>query len=513
MIKNDVKNISSQCQIVFFNWSVKIPQELEFQPDLASSNALDISKYIKEVAFSKNLSAPAGTFEITLPNDRDWKDVLQRGTWGIIYMSQDGGLSIPSGSDTPSMSALASQKKKIRGIVLIDRVGVQGKVGEERGEFDADFVVSGRDFGVVYVENNIFFNKLYSEGKFQEAIGGQLKATDLKDVAGLLKIFHQGFFSPADLGFGVENAGSLLKNVPVQWLLPQKLFQALGLQPRNNAPYYGNIPGLLDNFKQTLCSYPVASPMTLVNGNAWDRLKAYSIQEFHELFPETDSNGHPRLNFRYIPWRTSDGEKLGKLKPLVQAFTSLPRVKLPAVDLISFELGEDMHSRYNYFFLTIENAMFDANASLWAFTDQSPQTGFPRIQANSIRRHGLRLMFRQIDALIIQGKEQTDPDLLMLHNELMVEYHNQEIFMENGTITIVGNPEVKLGKVLEFEANTPYNGGKLFYIEGYADHFISDDKGAGFWTQTLTLTRGITPGKIGHRGEPYTDNGEFTENK
>lgn len=513
MITNTVSNVNSQCQVVFFNWTTKIPNRAATISQMIDSNPLDISKYVRTVSFSKNLSSPAGTFEIVLPNDRDWKDILQRGTWGVIYMSQNGGLDIPKTSDTPSMTSLANQNSHIRGIVLIDRVGVRGTiVDNERGAYDADFVVTGRDFGVVYAESNIFFNKLYSEGVWQETVSAQLNSSTSRNVADLITIFHKAFLSPQDLAPGaILNEGSLLKNMPVQWLMPQKLFQVLGAKPKHGVPYYGNIPNLLQ-FDKTLCSYPISNPFTLTNGNAWERLKSVSIQEIHELFAETDELGNPHLYFRYIPWKTSSGRRLGKLNSLVTAFTDLPRVLITSPYLIEFELGEDTHSRYNYFLLTVENGITTEQDTINLFTDRNPSTGFPRIEPNSIRRYGLRLFYRMIDALIIQGAEKVDPGLLMLHNELMVEYHNNEIFMENGTVTIIGNPTVKLGMVLEFDSAVPYNGGKLFYIEGYTDSFISDDKGAGSWTQTLTVTRGIYPRKISQRGQPYNDNGEFTGN-
>jgi hypothetical protein len=43
--------------------------------------------------------------------------------------------------------------------------------------------------------------------------------------------------------------------------------------------------------------------------------------------------------------------------------------------------------------------------------------------------------------------------------------------------------------------------------------FTYDEENGGFWTQNLTLTRGMYPGKVSKRGEAYTDNGEFTEDK
>lgn len=511
-IKNTIKNINSECQVVFFNWAnAQARKDLNLL-ELTDSEPIDISKYLIECSFTKSMSAPSGTFEITLPNDRDWKDILKRGTWGLIYMSQEGKLSIPKGTDVPDINELQAQGRKLRGIVYIERVTAKGTIGSEAGEFSVEFVVSGRDFGIVYEENEIFYNLLYSEGKIQEAAAGELRTAKTRNTTELLKILHKAFFSPQELNITLEG-DSIQKAIPLQWALPTKLMYALNVASTNNRPYYGSIDGLFENFEKTLCSFPVENPLTLINGKAWERLKSHSIEQFHELFPETNSDGQPRLNFRYIPWKISDGKTLGKLNPLVKAFKDVKRVSIGPIDILEWDLGEDTHSLYNYFLTVVDTSLFTVQSSVATLRDTDPTTGFPRIFKNNIRRNGLKLMYSTVNALIQLGSEEADQELLNLHNELMLEYWANSSFMESGSMTIVGNNETKIGKVLAIETNAPYNGGKLFYIEGYSDRFISEENGAGFWTQSLTLTRGIFPGKTDERGEDYTDKGEFTENK
>lgn len=511
MLKNDTRNVNSQCQVVFFNWKHPIAAEGLSLTDISDSDPIDVSKYLTEVSFTKNIGDPAGTFDVTLPNDRDWKQVLQRGSWGLIYMSQDGDLAIPKGGDVPDLALLQAQKKKLRGIVFIERVAVSGQMSEAEGTYDAEFHVTGRDFGIVYLENEIWYNQLYAEGKFQEAISGQLRSQGERGVPALLEILHKGFFSPQDLGLPLEG-DSLLQSVPLQWNMPAKLFAALGINSKDGRSFYGSISDVL-NFSESQCSYPVENPMSLINGKAWERLKAYSIEPFHELFAETDENGHPKLTFRYMPWKVTKGRDLGTLNSLVLSLIDVPRVLCKALDLVAFDLGEDTHSRYNYFLTVIDTGLYTKESSTADLQDTSPETGFPRIQKNSIRRYGLRLMYSTVNALIQLGSEKVDQDALRAHNELMLEYWNNSVFMESGTVTMIGSNDVKVGKVLEIEAGAPYNGGKIFYIEGYTDTFVVETDRAGIWTQKLTLTRGIYPGKLGKRGEEYSDTGEFTEHK
>ena len=511
MILNDTRDIQSQCQIVLFNWVdyISVGNQLPDQ-DLATSTMLDVSKYVSEVNFSKNLSSPAGTFEFDLPNDRDWAAILQVGTWGIIYMSQSGDLSIPIDSDTPDLSSLINQRNKIRAIIHVDRIAVKTSTSDDRGTFDAEFTVSGRDFGVVYEETQIFLNRLYSEGLYQQAFAANLNIADNRGVGNLVKFVHQGFLSPADLTDSLENEGSLLKNIPVQWLMPQKLFTALNISPKDgtNTTYYGNIPGLLDNFKLSLCNYPVENPMTYLNGNLWSRMKAFSIEQFHELFPELDNNGLPKLNFRYIPWRTSAATNLGALADdkYVLLLEDVDRVELTSLDLLSCELGLDNHNRFNYLLTVPETAMTSSANSINNFNDRNPGTGFPRIDLDSVKRYGLRLMFTSLNTLIQAGSEKIDPELLTIHNELMVHYHLNAYKYKNGNASIIGNEDIRIGKTVFFDSKTPYIPNMLFYIEGYTDTFVSDGNGAGTWTQSLTLTRGTQI----YKTIRYSDQGEFT---
>lgn len=526
MIQNKVTNINSQCQVVFFNWTKPFLNENMTEAEVSDSNIIDVSKYLSEVSFSKHLGDPAGSFELRLPNDRDWKQILHPGTWGVVYMSQDKALAIPTDSDSPSIAQLQLQKDRVRGIIFIDRVSVVGKTGEEKGEYDADFAVSGRDFGIVYVENEIFYNKFLYEGKIQDAAAGLLQSSATKTVKDLLDTLHRVFFSPDELpGIDLLGGANLQKDIPLQWLLPEKIFQVLQLPKRvgSRGSFFGSIPreNLL-KFDETLCTFPVDNPMTQINGKAWDRMKSFSIEQFHELFTETDDNGQPQLNFRYIPWKTSKGTALGRLNPLVRSMSvktapgspvndqGLAHVVVDSDTVIDFDLGEEAHNRYNYFLSCIDSSIYDSNTTVATLGDTNPLTGFPRIQANSIKRYGLRLMYSSVNALYVLGKEQANAELLKLHNELMLEYWNNSVFMESGTVTIVGRSDIKLGKVLEIHDGVPYNGGKVFYIEGYTDHFTVDDKGAGFWSQSLTVTRGYFPGSIGKRGEDYTESGEFT---
>jgi hypothetical protein len=303
--------------------------------------------------------------------------------------------------------------------------------------------------------------------------------------------------------------------------LPNQLFTALGILPRGGVTYYGNIPNLL-NFRNTRATYPVESPTSLLNGIAWDRLKAHSIEPYHELFPELSDDGLPELNFRVMPWRVTDDVRL-----FPQLFSTMDKfadekngiVEIENLDIIDWDLGEDNHTRYNLFWSTLNSSMVSIQTSNALLGDNDPSTGFPRVLQESVKRHGLRMLYSEVNANIVLGKEEADSRLLKEFNELAREFWERSHEYESGTMTIIGNNGIRLGKCVHIEEGSQYNSDKYLYIEGYEETFIVGDKGETEWTQALFLTRGIEAAVLKNaslvtkRQTPFVDAGEFTRKK
>lgn len=524
------KTITPECQIVVFNWKHDRNIEDLSVKELSEAYPHDISNYIKEVSFGKQMSSPSGQFQIVLENDRDWKQYIKKGSWCVIYMSNDGGLSLPDApmryqvdignglkGDIAPINDLIPQSNKCRCIGYIDTIRAQGSVGEEKGEFDTTFVISGRDIGIVYEETEIWHNRIKFDTTLLNTANTLVAASSIKTVDKLLNVMHRLFFSPEDI-VNQDLKNDSLTQIALQWLLPQPLFRILGIPFTKSGTYYGNIPNLL-NLEPSKSTYPVESPLTSLNGVAWQRLKQFSIEPFHELYPELGNNGLPRLNFRPFPWRLTNGAKYKTLAPTVKLFKDIERVKLSALDILNFDLGEDNHTRYNLFWSTISTSMVNIQTSNQLIGDNNAKTGFPRVLQNSVRRHGLRLLYSEVNANIVIGEERANPDLIRQYNELALEYWKDSHNFESGTLEIVGNNEIRLGKTVHIEKGAPYNSDKVLYIEGYEETFMIGEKGESSWTQSLFLTRGIEDAilqdsrklkDLGIRQESYTDSGEFT---
>ena len=541
-LNNETKSIVQQCQIVVFSWDHRSSHE-HTERQLSDSTPFDISKYITNVSLSKAMSSPAGEFEITLANTRDWKEVIKKGMWLIIYKDNDGGLAISEKSgditvgkrsddaktskivevDSVSMNDLTHQRNKIRMIGRVDTARARGSVGSERGEFDVSFVITGRNYGVVYEETEIWHNQVLYDSTLLETANANINSNAIKTVDGLLKVLHDLFFAPDKLTNKLNKSGSLT-SIAKQWLLPSKMFTALGVRAQRGHSYYGNLPNLL-NFGKTPATFPVESPTALLNGIAWTRLKAHSIEPYHELFVELDDDGQPRLNFRLTPWvvdkrstkKFSSVFAKGGRDKLYYGREINGQVKIKDIDIIEWDFGEDDHTRYNLFWSTINSSMISTQTSNALLGDNSPETGFPRIKQNSIRRHGLRKLYSEVNANIVIGEERADSDLLRQFNEFALELWERSHEYESGTMTIIGNNEIRLGKTIIIEEDSPYNSNKIFYIEGYEESFQVDDKGATLWTQTLFLTRGIEKSVlensrlVQNRQNPYDNAGDFTD--
>lgn len=532
--KNDTRTNSDQCQVVIFDWDVESSEDVS-ERELSQATAFDVSNYIDSVSISKSLANPAGQFNITLKNDRDWKDVISKGSWLIIYMDSEAQLAVPSRLDRNrvnlkrghkvdaiNISELKRQTDKIRLIGYVDTVRAQGVTGKERGDFDVNFVVSGRNYGVVYEETEIWHNQVLYDNTLLQTANAEINSNAIKTIDGLLKTLHTLFFAPDKLTKQPLKNGSLTSTAR-QWLLPTQLFSALDIQPDGTESFYGNIPNIF-NFGPTPATYPVESPTALLNGVAWTRLKAHSIEPYHELYVELDDKGLPKLNFRLMPW-VVDRTAVSKFSTIyANAGDSIlfgadesQIVPINDLDIQEWDIGEDNHTRYNLFWSTLNSSLVSRQTSNTMIGDNDPKTGFPRILQNSVRRHGLRLLFSEVNANIIIGTEKADPDLVRQFNEFALEMWNRSHEYESGTMTIIGNNSIRLGKLIKTEEDSAYNSDKLFYIEGFEETFQVDDKGVGTWDQSLFLTRGIERSVlensrlVASRQTPFADAGDFTE--
>lgn len=523
-IQNNVFDQIPQCQVIWFKWDT--PDEDVFEQvdlvdpgNLSKASAYDISRHIEYCSFSKSKSDPAGGFSLKLDSSRDWKDWIKPGEWLLILMTQDGDLfaDSPANQEVATFQSAESgtslefviapneiKKDKIRGICYVDRVAVDVTTGD-KGEFISNYQVTGRDFGVVYQDTELWYSQFLAETPFLDSLKkANIESQPFSSVTNLIRIAH-GMFLATD-----SPAEPLIKNLsdaldlPTQWLLPKPMLKLIGQMPDRDS-YYGNLPDVL-KLDETPVSIPIMNPLLHIQGNkAWEKLKEYSVEPLHELFTETDNEGKMHLYFRAIPWSLDPSgyprlNHIKKFQDLVADDSS--RIDLRAEQLLSLNLGEDNHSRYNHFLLELRPDFMRSVSSLTLLSKPSAKgRKFPLVNKPSVTRHGFRPMHISLDSFFTgyfgnsdkntKKNSETAADPVIDFNEVMYDYWSNFIFFESGTLEIVGLNSVKIGKVLKLDSSFQYNPNSVYYIEGYQDEFIVNGNGASSWTQSISVTHGI----------------------
>ena len=518
-LSNRTQDLVAQCKIVVYDWTTKaLTLSSGVDSELAKTSALDVSSQILECSFSKTKGQPAGTFHFSLSNSPgygsgDWKDLIKRGSWCLIYMSNAGDLQMTSRVGSPDPSAKKREEaKKLRCIGFIDRVAVRAQLNEKAG-FDVTYEISGRDFGVVYEDTSIWHNVFkFDQIMLESLAASQLNITGATTIDAAMSLIHDLFFNPKAIPGSKPNDEGSLTSIALQWLMPRKMLQDLGVQV-DSTPYWGETPGI-KNFSETDAQVAIEKPTDYLSGNAWDQLKKLSVPQFHELFTETTDSGTPQLIFRPIPFAISK-KNYPSIGKKIQFYKDLPAVTVDSLDVIDFSLGEDNHSRYNSFLATVSTSLIGVEDNI-SLLDGS---GFPKHVQDSVKRYGFRPMHVTVDSIVKNAERSNgrgNPQILREFNWLLYDYWNNVVFSESGEAQIFGQNAVKLGKCLKFSSSTPYVSGKRYYIEGYTDSYSMDERGAMVWTQSIMLTHGFeerdlkTGTNFGDRSVQFNHEGEFT---
>lgn len=517
-LSNDTQDVVAQCKIVVYNWAVApLTLDTGANTDLAKSSALDVSSQLLGANFSKAKSGPCGAFSFTLSNSPgfgsgDWKDLIKRGSWCVIYMANDGTLLLADQVGPPNKAAKKKQEaKKIRCIGFIDRVSVRAEINE-KGAFDVVYEVSGRDFGVVYEDTSIWHNVFKYERIMLDSMAtSQLNITGAISIDKAVELIHDLFYDPKSVPGAKVNSDDSLVSIGLQWLLPRQMLVDIGMAS-DSSPFWGELK--VKNFSPTEANLAVEKPTDYLSGNAWETLKKLSVPEFHELFTETTDQGHPQLTFRPIPFAISK-KRYPIVGQKIKYYLDVPSITVKAIDVIDFNLGEDNHARYNSFLVTVSTSLIGVEDNI-SLLDGS---GFPRNVKDSIKRYGFRPMHVTVDSIVKnaeRGDGKGNPQILKEFNEVLYDYWNSAVFAESGEANLIGQNSVKIGKCLKFDSKTPYVQGKRYYIEGYTDTFTVGSKGETAWTQSVQLTRGFEEkdlkvgGGFGTRGNPFNHQGEYT---
>lgn len=518
---NDTKDTSAQCKVIIYPWSNILNNPNLDDDSLSESGRLDISSQIESVTFNKNTGSAAGSFSISLSNSpnygsNDWKDIIKRGYWCVIYMTNEGDLTLNSEVGPNLSKNKLAEAKRIRCVGYVERVAVKGTTLDNRA-IDVGFTVSGRDFGIIYEETNIWHNMFQYDKIMLDSIAQtKLNITGNVRIHEAIKLIHDLFYFPMNIPGAKVNENKSLLSIGLQWLLPKSMCLDLGFNMAQmaNGSYWGALPVFQP--EETGAGIAVDKPGDYLTGNSWEQLKRLSVPPFHELFCETSDSGKPRLVFRPIPWGI-DQSKYPRNADNIQLYKDIKEVvRVPAQNLYDYDVGEDDHSRYNSFLATVSTSMISTEDNISLLLGK----GFPKNNTASIKRHGFRPMHITVDSIVKNeelGNGVADMVQLVEFNEILYDYWNPAVFSESGSVEILGMNEVKIGKCMKFNNDVPYLCTKRYYIEGYTDTFMVGENRQKTWYSTVNLTRGFEEEDLSakkgflNRNTPFTGTGEYTK--
>lgn len=498
-IGNRTENRVPQCKVIYYNWDDEnIETSKKSENDLSSSTSIDLSSQIMSCSYSKSMGGPSGTFSFTLSNSPqfgqgDWKRLIKTGSWCLIYMTNEGDLLMNSsvGLELPGAQKI-EEAKRLRCIGYIDRVAIKSEMGEN-GAFDTHCEVSGRDFGVIYEDTDVWHNMfLYEQTQVQDVRSGDLNILSETPLSKVIDIIHDLIFYPLKVKGANPGSDRSLVDIGLQWLMPKQLLEDVNIpitSLKGQPSYWGAIPDI-KQISPTRATMAINNATDFLSGNAWNNLQKLSVPAFHELFTETSGDGKPHLYFRPIPFAINKSKYsyIGKNITLYKDLT--PRVSVPAIDVVDFDIGVDNHSRYNSFLVTVSTSLINTNDNISLLNN----SGFPKHNRNSVKRHGFKPNHTVVDS-IVKNAESTGGNAnvtrLIEFNHLMQDYWSTAFAAESGSVSKVGTNDVKIGKTLKFEDDVPYVNENLYYIEGYTDTFVVNPDGSMEWNQEVNLTRGF----------------------
>jgi len=567
-----------QCKCIWYQWSNDLKPAPNAIPSIllpaptnlfSAARSYDISNHIESFSYSKDMDSAAGSFQLVLNNSYDWSRVMRPGQWITFFLSGKGDLPLPKeGAATPfapfaipaalqtvfnllfnsapvlndlpsgpPASAILAMKPYLRCMGIIQRVGIRSNTTPD-GATEISYVVTGKDFGVVFEEMELWFNANNADGQTYAKILNAISENQQKNLTGMLDKWFDIFMNPS---IALEAATSRINSLfPQQWVLPDKMVEDLGLRMgANGGGTFGDLLGVKE-FNATVFEFPGPDPFGGLQGRCWDKLKALSEPTFHELFTEMSDLGNPKLIFRPIPWAMDKSKyptigsvildyktlasRAAQSPPLplgrmANAFPSLETlqnavqnrpaivnfddrsynaVPITAVEVESFDVGPDWHSRSNFYLVdAVSSANAQTNSHAVMSTDI--QQAWPIRDEADIKRHGFRPKNIQIQSYVqtnarLFGNDDTATKRFLIEMNYLLKdlWGNAEDFYSGSINLAGGRNDVKLGKTLVTDGSFKGIPNMVFYIEGYADTFSVNGDGVSTWTQAVTVTRGMS---------------------
>lgn len=453
-----------------------------------------IETQILSVKISKSVDRPSATFDVVLMPTENWKKKLAPGDWIAIYLFSS------------SQEAVGEYNfPKPKNLVLfgnVDRISRTVEKNEDTDKTELRYRVSGRNFGKVFEETDLWFDPYINQDRTLDVIlrtaGLEIVGSPTEQVQKSLEVF---------LGNGAQFQDK--KTSPLnQWRMPLGCLELFGAPATEDArKYFYSI--LNKEIEKNLPGFKVRGMLSLgSSGNLYENLKNCSNSLINSLifdeYRDENGNAKPTVSLTPRPFNTpfftagegqdsQFGSEKDKILPMLNGkYKTLQKlgekgIEISQSEIIYEDLGRDDHSRLNLFILT-NNAATDYNKSIWADLNVKNGIGNPFYSRESISRHGLK-RFEQVIEFDKPTKDISGYSEKDLFKAFMVQVYDMNYanhLYENGTIECTGVLHAQLGKALVVLPTTTDGKKKVFYIEGYEHTWTFP----GTWRTIFTVTRG-----------------------
>lgn len=501
--KRTISSTTSFARVVYFHYVKQafIPSTNE-RPISNKFAALNtsvnfIEDAIESIEINKSMSAPSGTFDITLMPTQNWKQEISPGDWLVIYLYNEN-------------TKFSFENNNIAMIGNVDRVSRTKQKDENTDKTIVRYHVSGRDFGKVFEETDIFANPYIAQSADVNLLNSTLFSHGLFLEGGpsdLVSKIIDVFLSPVGAKLsGVTSDGNASSKPLGQWELPKPLLGLLG--------GLSSFHDVLDNsIEPDLPGYTRRSSLTPDSSvGLWSYMMRSSNEAINEMWVDlkrnTDGSVNPSVFLRPRPssvfFEDSPGGLDGHFHSLVDLVNDGEFIEVSEDDIYYSNLGRDEHNYANMIWLRA--SMLDGETAKSQYDNvctRPGQIGLPMYGQENIMRGGLKKA--NIDLLFSYAKAGSATNAVTLYKSFIAYLYDVRAYnrlYETGTVEGRGDIKARCGLVLRvLSENPPVSGieslklssvaneevpAKLYYTEGYKHSW----KFPGMWTTTYSVTQG-----------------------
>jgi len=478
-MNRDIIHTNSTCKVELFHYINSDvvedinPASLNEHSTTMSVKQETIRDAVIECNLSKNISNFRGTFDLLFKPTKNWKKKIRPGDWLVIYLGIDG-------EETPRM---LGNVDRVSRIVNVNEKGIKTIL----------YKISGSNFGKVFDKYNVFWNPYLKNAQIEKVIINsdsiQFIGSPDEVVKDLINIF---------LGYGRKRSGNQEYKELNQWFIPNELaelFPAFAAPTTfsDKNPYLGSrFFDILNIDIRKVEGKKYWNNIGSMQGTLAELIKRSSNDMINEVFLEleydkTEKKYRPTIKMRMIPFaKESYNFGASIIYSEATVFMELDEIKVPITQVLNEDLGENDHTRFNLFFLGSQ-VPFTTGKAIMAPTSEGVNPKYPRPLKDSMKRNGLIAKWETTDFNYLTSNPVGDNlSLLKDWNNLLFHWYKEDFKYETGSMTVVGNPDIKLGKRLVIEDTVLGDGNRHYYIEGYTDNWSFPNR----WVTSLQLTRG-----------------------